>query len=240
MSYILRMIPTRWTDILYDTFSDIISGIPSNIYSDILHGILPDVYSNILSGILCGILSDILRRWGAAVPTDIWRSLRSSSAHWDLEVGWGRGGEEEKRVGNQNFSQESRVPQQVLCKMMGVKMWFWTITIIHSHTKSKFEATLGRFFPCLPAVMLTSLWGRVVSLPMITIPCPTLRPGHQICSLFPLLFGRLPAASGSHDAFPDAFFNHSGSMIWIQQPINKVLFGHDKHCILTYILKKIF
>ena len=130
------------------------------------------------------------------------------------------------------------MPQQVLCKMMGVKMWFWTITIIHSHTKSKFEATLGRFFPCLPAVMLTSLWGRVVSLPMITIPCPTLRPGHQICSLFPLLFGRLPAASGSHDAFPDAFFNHSGSMIWIQQPINKVLFGHDKHCILTYILKK--
>ena len=84
--YILRMIPTRWTAILSDTFPDIISGIPSNIYSDILHGILPDVYSNILSGILCGILSGILRRWGAAVPIDIWRSLRSSSAHWDLEL----------------------------------------------------------------------------------------------------------------------------------------------------------
>ena len=74
------------TDILPDTYFDLLSGIvsgiiPFGVLFGILSRILSDISSDSLSGILCDILQQQLR------PAELWHSpLRSGNAHWHLAV----------------------------------------------------------------------------------------------------------------------------------------------------------
>ena len=95
------------SDILSGTYFHILSGILSHIfsgkYSDFLSGIFSSRFNHsfwqsfwhsltlfltfYMASILTAFLSDIL--------PGVW--LKSGSTHWDLTLGWGRGGREEKR-----------------------------------------------------------------------------------------------------------------------------------------------
>ena len=71
-------------NILFGIWPDILSGICfdflSGIHSDILFGIISCIYSNFLSGIYPDILFGACG-WGPAQPTEMWKQLKSGSAH---------------------------------------------------------------------------------------------------------------------------------------------------------------